>query len=391
METDQAAVGQEPEEVRLVRETARNFAQKRLRAIAEKVEESKTLPPGLFKELGEVGLLGLAIPESYGGSGSSFLACAVAMEELSRVSAAVCLSYGAHSFLCARNLYENASETLRRKYLPRLCSGESIGAFGLTEPGSGSDAASLQTKAAKRGSRYVLNGTKIFITNGSIADVFLVFARTEKSKGRSLLSAFVVEKGFKGFSVSRDISKLGTRGSPLSELVFTDCEVPAENLVGEEGQGLRYMINGLDMERAVFSGMPVGIAQAALDYALSYAVKRQQFKQPLSSFQLVQEMLAQMATEIEASRLLTYQAARLLDAGQPVSKHASFAKLFGAQMVMRATQWAVQILGGYGFTRECPVERFYRDAALIGIGGGTSQIQTLIIAKELVKEANRHG
>ncbi|MBI3551387.1 MAG: acyl-CoA dehydrogenase family protein [Elusimicrobia bacterium] len=371
---------------KLAADTARDFASKRLKSLAQEIEDSQSLPAELFREMGRLGLLGLAIPEKYGGTDAGFLASAMAMEELSKASAAVALSYGAHSFLCSYNLYAHADEAQRKRYLPKLCSGEWIGAFALTEPEAGSDAASLKTKAAREGERYLLNGSKLFITNGSLAQVFLVFARTERRRGQGALSAFIVEKGFPGFSVGKDMRKLGTCGSPLSELYFKDCEVPAENLLGEEGAGLRYMLEGLDMERSVFSGMPVGIAQAALDYALAYAVKRRQFNQSLSSFQLIQEMLAQMATEIEAARLLTYQAASRLDEGLEVSKYASFAKLFGAQMAMRATQNAVQILGGYGFTKECPVERFYRDAALIGIGGGTSQIQQLIIARELLKE-----
>lgn len=384
--------GFETEDIRSARETARGFASRRLAGLADEIEESKRFPEGLFRELGELGLLGLAIPEEYGGSGAGFLASAVMMEELARASAAVSLSVGAHSFLCARNLFEIADDEQRRRYLPKLCSGEWVGAFGLTEAEAGSDAASLRTRAERKGDRYLLNGAKLFITNGSIADVFLVFARTSRRPGgASAISAFVVERGFKGFSIGRDIAKLGTCGSPLSELVFQDCEVPAENLLGEEGKGLAHMLHGLDMERAVFSGMAVGLAQAALEYAASYATKRRQFRQPIGSFQLVQELLAQTATEIEAARLLNYQAAAMLDRGLEVTKHASFAKLFCAQMAVRATQAGVQVLGGYGFTKECPVERYYRDAMLIGIGGGTSQIQVQIIARELLKEASRRG
>ena len=377
------------EQQRLVRDTARDFAQKRLAAVAQDIEDSHKFPKDLFKEMGELGLFGLAIPEKYGGSDAGFLASMLAMEEVARVSGAVVLSYGAHAFLCARNLYQHANEAQRTKYLPKLVSGEWIGAFGLTEPEAGSDASGVQTKAVLKGDRYILNGSKIFITNGSIADVFIVVARTERKKGQGHLSTFIVEKGFKGFSAGRDMGKLGTHGSPFSELIFQDCEVPVENRIGEEGKGLNYMLQGLDMERVVFAGMPVGIAQAALDYALAYSLKRKQFKQPISSFQLVQEMLAQMATEIEASRLLSYQAGAMLDAGLPVSKQASFAKLFGAQTVLRATQSAIQILGGAGYTKECPVERYHRDGIMVSIGGGTSQIQTLIIARELIKEASR--
>ncbi|MBI4425685.1 MAG: acyl-CoA dehydrogenase family protein [Elusimicrobia bacterium] len=374
---------------RLVREAARDFASRRLAPLAREIEDSKALPVELFRELGRIGLLGLSIPEAYGGSEQGFLASAIAGEELGRASAAFSLSFGAHAFLCAHNLCANADDAQRRRFLPKLCSGEWIGAFALTEPGSGSDAASLQTRAVRRGDRWVLNGTKIFITNGSIARVFLLFARTGRRRGHGALSAFVVERDAPGFSVGRDIEKLGTCGSPLSELVLQDCEVPAENLVGQEGDGLKIMLTGLDTERSVFSGLAVGIGQAALDCALDYAAKRRQFQQPIASFQLVQEMLSQTATELEAARLLTYQAAWRLDQGLEVSKQASFAKLFAAQMVVRAAQQAVQILGGYGYTKEFPAERLYRDAILTGIGGGTSQIQQLIIARELLKERAR--
>ncbi len=375
------------EEQKLVQETARDFARKTVLPRASEIEESKAVPKDLWLEMGRLGLLGVAIPKQYGGMEAGFLASAIVMEELSYASAGLTLSYGAHSFLCAHNLYSASSDGQRKKYLPKLCSGEWIGAFALTEPGSGSDAASLQTTAVLKGNEYILNGTKIFITNGSVADVIFLLARVRRGSGKTRLSAFIIEKGFPGFSVSKDIPKLGTRGSPLSELVFQDCRVPKENLAGEEGKGLSYMLNGLDMERAVFSGMPVGIAQAAFDYASRYALARRQFGQSISGFEMIQEMLAQTATEIEAARLLTYQAAWRLDQGLEVSKYASFAKLFGAQMVSRATQAAVQILGGYGFTKEFPVERYFRDAVLIGIGGGTSQIQQLIIAREILKEA----
>lgn len=375
----------------LVRDTAREFAQKRLKPLAQRIEESEQIPRELFRELGELGLLGVAIPEAYGGAEAGFLAAFCAMEELAKVSAGFALSYGAHAFLCARNLYAHADEAQRGRFLPKLVSGEAIGAFALTEPGAGSDAAGLTTKAARDGKGYRLDGTKIFITNGAVADLFLVFARTERSKGRGALSAFVVERDRPGVSVGREIPKLGTRGSSLSEIVFSACRVPAENLLGEEGRGLAYMMAGLDMERAVFTGLAVGIAEAALEAAVDYAKVRRQFGQPIASFQMVQQMLAQTATEIEAARLLAERAALMLDRGEDITKQASFAKLFGAQMVLRATQTAVQVLGGYGFTREFPVERFYRDAALVGIGGGTSQIQVLIIAKELMKEASARG
>lgn len=370
---------------REVQQAFKEFCGKKIAPMAKEIDESEEFPHELFKEMGRLGYLGLAIPEKYGGMGLDFVTCSLISEELSRASTGFALSVGAHSFLCAYNVYSLADEEQRQKYIPGLCAGESIGAFCLTEPGAGSDSTNLSTTAVKKGNEWVLNGSKIFITNGSIADVLLVFARTPRKPGSQGISAFIVEKNFRGFSTGRDIPKLGTLGSPLSEIVFQDCRVPEENLLGKEGKGISYMLGALDVERALLSGMAVGSAQAALDFALDYSKKRKQFGQLISSFQLVQEMLAQMATEVEAARLLVRQAAWRLDHGMDITRHASYAKLFGAQMIMRVTQQAMQVLGGSGYCREYPVERFYRDAPLMGLGGGTNEIQKLIIARDLIK------
>lgn len=368
-----------------VLEAFREFTRKKIAPRAAEIDETEQFPRDLFEELGRLGYLGIPIPEKYGGAGLDFITASLVSEEICRASAGFALSYGAHAFLCAYNIYSLANETQRQKYIPGLCSGKLIGAFALTEPEAGSDSTNLATKAAPKGKEYILNGSKMFITNGSIADVFLLFARTPRKPGSQGVSAFIVEKNFPGLSTGKDIPKLGTRGSPLTEVILQDCRVPAENLLGREGHGIVYMLRCLDVERALLSGMAVGSAQAALDYALDYAKKRRQFNRPIASFQMIQEMLAQMATEIEAARLLVRQACWMLQQGMDITRHASYAKLFGAQMTMRVCQQALQILGGYGYCREFPVERFYRDAPLIGVGGGTSEIQKLIIARDLIK------
>src|SRR5581483_8419595 len=349
--------------------------------IAARTDREERFPAELFSKLGRLGIMGISVPKEYGGAGADFLSAALAMETLAYGCASTALSYGAHAFLCTQNLYTFADEKQRKRFLPGLCSGERLGAFALTEPGSGSDAGSITTSATKSGDHYRLTGTKMFITNASVAGLFLVFARTSSDQ----ITLFAVERDSDGVTVGRPMEKLGMRGSPTSEVVFQDVAVPAENRLGEEGEGSVQLKRALDMERAIFSALPVGIATAALDAALAYAKERVQFDRPIAQFQLIQEMLAEMATEIEAARLLTYQAAAQLDEGQEITRSASYAKLFGAEMVMRATLKAIQIFGGYGYMREFPVERFMRDAKLISIGGGTSEIQKLIIARELLK------
>jgi len=377
------------DEQTLLQKTLRDFSNKEVAPFAAMHDQEERFPSEIFRKLADLGLLGISIPREYDGAGADFVSSVLVMEELSRACASTALSYGAHAFLCAHNLYLHANSEQRQRYLPRLAKGQALGAFALTEPEAGSDALSLQTQAKKKGAYYLLSGTKTLITNGPVAEIFLVAARLGKAVGKSNLGLFIVEKGFEGFSVGRNIPKMGTRGSPTSELILVDCRVPEENLLGMEGEGTAQLMMGLDIERVVFSGMPVGIAQAAFEFARSYARQRKQFGKALAQFEMIQEMLANMAVGIEAARLLTYKAARLLDEGWPVSKAASFAKLFGAEMVMKVTLDAVQIFGGYGYTREFPVERLMRDAKLISLGGGTNQIQQLIIAREILKESEQ--
>jgi alkylation response protein AidB-like acyl-CoA dehydrogenase len=374
------------EEQALLRKTLRDFCQKEVAPIAASLDQEERFPAETFRKMAELGLLGISIPKEYGGGGADFVSCVIVMTEIARSCAATALSYGAHAFLCTHNLYLHANAQQRQRYLPRLAAGQSLGAFALTEPEAGSDALSLQTRAQRKGEHYFLSGTKTLITNGPVADIFLVAARLGQSKTKSDIGLFIVEKRFEGFSVGKNIEKMGTRGSPTSELIFSDCKVPVENLLGQEGMGAIQLLKGLDIERVVFSGMPLGIAQAAFEAARSYAHQRKQFGKELAQFEMIQEMLANMAMNIEAASLLIYKAAQLLDDGKSVTKEASFAKLFGAEMVMRTTLDAVQIFGGYGYTREFQVERLMRDAKLISLGGGTNQIQQLIIAREILKE-----
>ena len=355
------------DEQTLLQKTLRDFSNKEVAPFAAMHDQEERFPSEIFRKLADLGLLGISIPREYDGAGADFVSSVLVMEELSRACASTALSYGAHAFLCAHNLYLHASSEQRQRYLPRLA----------------------KDQAKKKGGYYLLSGTKTLITNGPVAEIFLVAARLGKAAGKSNLGLFIVEKGFEGFSVGRNIPKMGTRGSPTSELILVDCRVPEENLLGMEGEGTAQLMMGLDIERVVFSGMPVGIAQAAFEFARSYARQRKQFGKALAQFEMIQEMLANMAVGIEAARLLTYKAARLLDEGRPVSKAASFAKLFGAEMVMKVTLDAVQIFGGYGYTREFPVERLMRDAKLISLGGGTNQIQQLIIAREILKESEQ--
>jgi isovaleryl-CoA dehydrogenase len=328
-----------------------------------------------------MGLLGISIPKELGGAGADLLTAALVMEELARGCASTALSWGAHAILCAHNLHAFANDAQRRRYLPALCKGEAIGAFALTEPNAGSDATNLVTRAARAAGGYLLSGTKMFITNAPIADLFLVFARS----GPDAISLFVVERESPGLSVGKPLEKLGMRGSPTAEVILQEVPVPEENRLGEEGKGVEMMLRALDVERSVFSALPVGIGRAALEASLAYAARREQFGRPIGEFQLIQEMLARMATEISAARLLVYQAAASLSLGERATKEASYAKLFGAEMVNRVTQDAIQIYGGYGYIREFPVERYLRDARLISLGGGTSEMQKLIIARELLK------
>jgi isovaleryl-CoA dehydrogenase len=379
------------EEQKILRDTVYNFSQKEIAPVAEEIDKKDELPEWIFKKLSEIGVLGILIPEEYGGSGGDILSQVLVIEQLARVSPSVALSYGAHSNLCMYNLYRNGNEYQRKKYLPDLCNAIKIGALALTEPNAGSDAISITTSAKKSGRNYILNGTKTFITNAPIADVAIVYAKTDKEKGAKGITAFIVESSFKGFSKGKKIEKMGHRGSPTGELIMEDCIVPEENVLLGENRGIEVMMSGLDIERAIFSAEPVGIAQGAFDCALKYSKERIQFGKPICNFQLIQAKLADMYTQIEAARLMSYKAAILAQEmerggkGTEIHKFAAAALLFAAEVCIKVTQEAVQIHGGYGYTLEYPVNRFLRDAKLMEIGAGTSEIRRLIIARELLK------
>jgi isovaleryl-CoA dehydrogenase len=381
------------DEQRMIKETVNKWSFNELGPLQEKIDEEDWFPPDFFKKCAEIGILGITMDEKYGGLNGDVLMQTLAIEEMSRVSPGLAMSYGAHSNLCANNIHKNANDMLKEKYLPPLISGEKIGALGLTEPNAGSDAMSLRTRAVKKGDKYVLNGTKIFITNGPVADTLLVYAKTEPDKGAKGISAFIVEKEFPGFSVSRKLKKCGMRGSPTAELVFDNCEVPAENLVGQENNGVNVMTSGLDFERIVLAGGSVGMAEQALEYSIQYAVDREQFGQPIANFQMVQQKLADMYARTEASRLMVYRAAELAQKsprggkGTELTKLAASAILFAAETATWVCDQAIQIHGGYGYCLEFPVQKLWRDAKLYEIGAGTSEIRRMIIARELTREA----
>ncbi|MBI4042566.1 MAG: acyl-CoA dehydrogenase family protein [Deltaproteobacteria bacterium] len=369
------------EEQRLIRETARKFAQQELLPKAAEIDETEGFYPEQFKKMGRLGLLGITVPEKWGGTGADVLSATLVMEEFGRVCASTALSYLAHSILCVHNLAVNTSDEQRAKYLPALISGEKIGGMAMTEPGAGSDSLGMRLKAEKKGDSYLLNGEKTFITNGPVGETFVVYARTGSQ--RTNLTSFIVEKGFEGFSVGKKIHKLGMRGSPTSELIFKDCKVSAQNIVGKEGGGVPMMMNTLDVERTTIAGISLGIAQAALEQSLKYSSERKQFEEPIIEFQMIQKMIADMHTELEAARALVYATARKLDRKERATRESSAAKLYASEMATRAGNWAIQIFGGYGYTREFPVERYWRDAKLMEIGAGTSEVQRKIIVREL--------
>jgi isovaleryl-CoA dehydrogenase len=381
------------DEQRMIKETVYKWAVNELGPLQEKIDDEDWFPPDFFKKCAEIGILGITIDEEYGGLGGDVLMQTLAIEEMSRICPALGMTYGAHANLCAHNIHRNASEELKKKYLPPLVAGEKIGALALTEPNAGSDAMSLGTRAVRRGDKYLLTGTKMFITNGPVADTLLVYAKTSPEKGAKGISAFIVEKDFPGFFVSRHLKKCGMRGSPTGELVFEDCEVPAANLVGAEDLGVDVMTSGLDVERIVLAGGSVGMAQQALDYSIRYAVEREQFGQPIANFQMIQQKLADMYARTEASRLLVYRAADLAQKaprggkGTELTRLAAAAVLFAAETATWVCDQGIQIHGGYGYCLEFPVQKLWRDAKLYEIGAGTSEIRRLIIARELTREA----
>jgi isovaleryl-CoA dehydrogenase len=375
------------DEQRMLKETVARFVDRQVIPLAPEIDEQERFPEENFRTMAEMGLLGMPISEEYGGSSSDFLSCVLVMEELMRGCVSTGNTFGAHTVLCAENIFRNGNEEQKRKYLPDLISGKSVGALAITEPEAGSDATSMRTRAEKQGDRYLVNGSKMFITNGPLADIILVYAKTDPPAGAKGISAFIVEKDFPGFSPGKTLKKMGVRGSPTGELIFENCVIPEENLLGGENQGAKVLMSGLDRERILWSIAPVGVAQGAFDLAFKYANERIQFGAPIISFQMMQDLLSQMATEIQAARLMSYWAATMADSGVKVNLEASYAKLFAAQVGVKAVGNACQIFGGYGFIREFPIERMYRDVKGIEFGAGTNQIQKLIIMRELMKRA----
>ncbi len=371
------------EEVDLLRDSVAAFAAREIAPLAEQADRDNAFPAPLWRKLGEQGLLGLTVEEEYGGSAMGYLAHVVAMEEISRACGAIGLSYGAHSNLCVNQLRKNASPAQKARYLPKLCSGEHVGALAMSEPGAGSDVVSMKLRAEARGDRYVLNGNKMWITNGPDADVLVVYAKTDPSGGARGITAFVVEKGMPGFSTAQKLDKLGMRGSNTCELVFQDCGVPAENVLGEVGGGVRVLMSGLDYERVVLSGGPLGLMAAALDVVLPYVHERRQFGEPIGSFQLMQGKLADMYVGLNACRAYVYAVARACDAGRTTRQDAAGAILYAAEKATWLTGQAIQVLGGNGYINDYPTGRLWRDAKLYEIGAGTSEIRRMLIGREL--------
>lgn len=371
------------EEHEMIRKMVRDFAEKEVAPSAAERDEEERFDREIFDKMAELGLTGIPWPEEYGGIGSDYLAYAIAVEELSRVCASTGVTLSAHTSLASWPIYKFGTEEQKKKYLVPLAQGTKIGAYGLTEPNSGSDAGGMKTTARKEGDTYILNGSKIFITNGGVADIYIVFALTDPEKRHRGTSAFIIEKDFPGFKVGKKESKLGIRSSPTTEIIFEDCRVPSENLLGEEGQGFKIAMMTLDGGRNGIAAQAVGIAQGAFDLALNYAKERVQFGKPIIENQGISFKLADMATNIEAARLLTYQAAWLESEGLPYGKASAMAKLFAGDTAMAVTTEAVQIFGGYGYTKEYAVERMMRDAKITQIYEGTQEIQRLVISRML--------
>lgn len=379
-------------EQKMIQKSVREFMKKEIAPVAEEIDRQDRFPEGIWKKMGDLGILGLGVPDEYGGSGMDILTFILAIEQVARVCPGLALSYVAHSDLCIHNLERNGNEEQKNKYLPGLCSGELIGCLGLTEPDAGSDAVGIITSAVKQGNHYRLNGSKMFITNAPEADVALIYAKTDMEKKARGITAFIVEKGTPGFSVSRKIEKMGNRGSQTGEIVLNDCIVPEENVLGNADEGIRVMMTGLDTERVAVAAIALGIGQTALELGLDYAKKRRQFDRPISEFQLIKAKLANMYTETEAARGLIYRAALSAEKaetggkGTEIHKLAASAILFAAEAAARAVNESLQIHGGYGYTPEYPVNRLYRDSRLYEIGAGTSEVRRILIADELIKK-----
>ena len=371
----------------MIRDTVANFSADRIAPRASEIDRDNAFPRDLWPEMGELGLLGMTVEEEYGGSGLGYLEHVIAMEEISRASGSVGLSYGAHSNLCVNQIRLNGTEAQRRKYLPKLVSGEHLGALAMSEPGAGSDVVSLKLRAEKKGDRYVLNGNKFWITNGPTADTLVVYGKTDPDAGPRGITAFIIEKGMKGFSTAQKLDKLGMRGSDTGELVFVDCEVPEENILGGLGQGARVLMSGLDYERAVLSGGPLGIMQACMDVVIPYVHDRKQFGTPIGEFQLMQGKIADMYTTMNACRAYVYTVAGACDRGEVTRYDAAGCILYAAEKATWMALEAIQALGGNGYINEYPTGRYLRDAKLYEIGAGTSEIRRMLIGRELYQKS----
>ncbi len=376
------------EDIDALRETVRRFAQDRIAPIASEIDSSNEFPNHLWQEMGALGLLGITADPDFGGSGMGYLAHVVALEEISRASASVGLSYGAHSNLCVNQINRWGNAEQKAKYLPALCSGDAVGALAMSESGSGSDVVSMRLRAEKRNDRYVLNGTKMWITNGPDANTMVIYAKTDPERHSRGITAFIVERDFKGFSVAQKLDKLGMRGSNTGELVFENVEVPFENVLGEEGRGVEVLMSGLDYERAVLAGGPLGLMAACMDVAVPYVHERKQFGQPIGEFQLVQAKLADMYANMNAARAYVYAVAQACDRGEVTRKDAAGCVLFAAEKATQSALDALQLLGGNGYINEYPTGRLLRDAKLYEIGAGTSEIRRWLIGREIVGDSN---
>jgi len=367
-----------------IRDATQRFATDKIAPIAAEIDATDEFPRHLWPQMGELGLHGITVEEEWGGLGLGYLEHVVAQEEVARASASVGLSYGAHSNLCVNQIRRWANPEQKRKYLPKLISGEHVGALAMSESGAGSDVVGMKLKAEKSGNGYRLNGTKFWITNGSEADTLVVYAKTDIAAGSRGITAFLIEKGMDGFSIGQKVDKLGIRGSPTAELVFDDCFVPPENILGEENKGVEVLMSGLDYERTVLAGMQIGIMQACLDTVLPYVRERKQFGKPIGSFQLMQAKIADMYVALNSARAYVYQVARACDAGKTTRYDAAGAILLASENAVKVANEAVQALGGAGYTKDWPVERYYRDAKLLDIGAGTNEIRRMLIGRELI-------
>ncbi len=369
-----------------IKNTIREFAENKIKPVIMEYDETQKFPMELLKELGELGFLGILLPEEYGGAGLGYVEFEIIIEELARIDPSIALSVAAHNGLCTNHIFSFSNEELKKKYIPDLAAGKKIGAWGLTEPFSGSDAAAMRTVAEKVGDHYILNGSKSLITHGKYGETAVVMAVTDKDKQQKGISAFILEKGMPGFSAGKKENKLGMRSSETSQLIFENCKVPAENLIGEEGMGFVQAMQILEGGRISIASLSVGLAQGCLDESIKYSKEREQFGKPISAFQATQFKLANMKTDIEAARMLTLRAAYMKDKGLPNRKEAAIAKLFASEIAEKAASEAVQIHGGYGFIKDYPVEKFYRDVKLLTIGEGTSEIQRIVIARDLLQD-----